>query len=256
MGLLAKRGSTVPTVFVSYSHRDRNMALYLDQVLTTHGARTFLDQRTVEAGDTLPERLATGVRDCDVFLLIWSADAAASSWVRREYDIAWDLRKRIVPYVVDGAPLPPGISDLVHVTTADRHRANADLLRAVFGADYRPPAEELFPGRWRLEMEQGAGGAIYDLELHRNGQLTGTGRVADGLASQLVQLGAGMLAGEVRVTGTWTHESGSNLLALDLIADMMGIRSPRRLRIQTTGASSAVAGQDVSGMRYRLTRLP
>src|SRR5438874_6476464 len=90
------------------------------------------------------------IESCEALLLIWSANAAGSRWVQNEWDMAYDLRKKIIPYCVDATPLPPALENLVFVTRADEKVANAGLLKAVFGRDFSPSPTDLFPCRWRV----------------------------------------------------------------------------------------------------------
>jgi hypothetical protein len=99
-------------VFLSRSHADRDLVLAIDTVLQEHGAETFLDQEQIEPGDILPEQIRAGIDDATHFLLFWSVSAACSSWVAREWNLAWDLRKRIIPYRIDGVALPAGLDNL------------------------------------------------------------------------------------------------------------------------------------------------
>ena len=80
------------SVFISHSHSDRGRALRIRAVLDDVGVETFLDQERILGGDDLPESVAKGISEHEVFLLIWSAHAATSEWVDRFSDPA-ELRK-------------------------------------------------------------------------------------------------------------------------------------------------------------------
>lgn len=100
--LTSQGHSTDRRVFISHSHRDRHVATELQPVLEHYGAQTLLDQDMIQAGDQLPKRIRDGVSWCNDFLLIWSASAAASVWVGSEWNLAHQLRRRIIPYVIHG----------------------------------------------------------------------------------------------------------------------------------------------------------
>ena len=111
-----------PKVFLSHSHRDRHSATELQFVLETQGAETYLDQDKIQAGDILPKRIREGISWCDTFLLIWSSRAAVSDWVGKEWNTAYDLRKKIIPYSLDSTLLPAALQNLVRVEAGDRER--------------------------------------------------------------------------------------------------------------------------------------
>ena len=83
---------TTPRIFISHSHRDRDIALRLDGVLKKHQAETFFDQDRIDVGDELPSRLENGIKWCSKLLLLWSANAARSAFVELEWNRAYDLR--------------------------------------------------------------------------------------------------------------------------------------------------------------------
>ena len=170
---------TAQRVFISHSHEDRAMAVLIENVLKKHQAETFLDQDHIEVGDVLPVRLENGVEWCSKFLLLWSANAAQSAWVEREWNLAYDLRKSIIPYRLDTYPLPDDLQDRVYIDIEDKSRAHGELLRAVFGRDFKPvdPAT-LFPGQWEMAIRDPSHPGAefsFDLGLRRNGQVEGPG---------------------------------------------------------------------------------
>ena len=84
-------------VFISHSHRDRAVATDLQRVLMKFGAQTFLDQDKIQVADVLPDRIQQGIEWCNTFLLIWSSSAAASDWVGKEWNAAYELRRKMFP---------------------------------------------------------------------------------------------------------------------------------------------------------------
>lgn len=89
--------SSTPKVFVSHSHHDRHSAVKLQKILEENEAQTFLDQDTIDVADYLPERIQEGISWCSSLLLLWSSSAARSLWVGKEWELAYDLKKRLFP---------------------------------------------------------------------------------------------------------------------------------------------------------------
>ncbi|MCK4782966.1 MAG: toll/interleukin-1 receptor domain-containing protein, partial [Desulfobacteraceae bacterium] len=248
-------------IFLSHSHRDRHSATELQAVLETHGAETYLDQDQIQAGDILPERIREGISWCDIFLLIWSSSAAASGWVEKEWDTAYDLRKKIIPYSLDSAPLPAALQNLVRVEADDRERGDAKLLMAVFGRDFTPDPTTLFPGNWRASMDaSGMVQATYDLELRTNGQVEGKGGISNsGVAGQIAgQMGmSGLLSMRIPFHGSWSYDRGSKTLTIETSTGVVfGQQQNDTIRIRATGhEKGAITGQDLAGRTWTLRRV-
>jgi hypothetical protein len=248
-------------VFISHSHRDRVVATELQSVLTRYGAETYLDQDKIQVPDVLPNRIRQGIEWCNNFLLLWSSSAATSEWVGMEWNTAYELRRKIIPYCLDSMSLPPALENLVYVDRKDSQVAHVGLLRAVFGKDFTPSSIEIFPGRWRLTLNAfGLGTATDDLELRANGQITGSGKVDQGGAidSLIKSLGASdMLNLRFSISGTWGYEEHTEILMLDMVAHGFGQEFREKVQVRTTGREvGEIQGQDFSGRTWKIRRLP
>lgn len=257
-----RRASSTRKVFISHSHQDRHAAVELQTVLEEHRAETFLDQDRIEAVDNLPAQVREGISWCDSLLLLWSASAASSSWVQREWDMAYDQRKKIIPYVLDRTPLPSALENLVYIEASDQQHGNAQLLKAVFGRDFQPedPAT-LFPGLWQASVDAlGMIQATYDLELRANGQVEGEGGVSDsGMAGQIAgQMGmSGLLNMRIPFHGSWTYDRGTQILTIETSTGVvLGQQQNDTIRIRATGREKgAISGEDLAGRKWTLRRV-
>jgi len=87
-------------VFISHSSRDRWIARQISQEIETKGRkwgiRTFLDERDIKGGDSIPDTIRTEIRDCDEFLVLLSRYSVDRTWVLLEIGAAWEIEKRIV----------------------------------------------------------------------------------------------------------------------------------------------------------------
>ena len=255
-----KRGSSTVKIFISHSHRDRHLATELQSVLTQYGAETFLDQDKIQAGDDLSIEIRDGISSCDVLLLLWSASAASSAWVRAEWDMAYDLSKKIIPYVLDGTAFPSTPENLLYLDAGDREHADAGLLRSIFGNDFRPEdTTTLFPGRWQAIVDVlGIGQAIFELELRENGQLEGTGFLSNsgligGLADETMRR---LLERQIPVYGKWSYDQVTQALTLNTTASILGQEQHDTVRILATGREEgAISGEDLGGRFWKLQRV-
>lgn len=250
-----------PKIFISHSHRDRHTATKIKILLESYEAETYFDQEQIRPGDRLPERIKEGIRWCNTFLLIWSSRAVASTWVEKEWNTAYDSRKKIIPYSLDNSPLPDVLENLVRVDINDQERGDANLLKAVFGRDFTPDPTTLFPGKWHASVDAfGTGQGTYDLELRENGQVEGMGGISNsGLVGQIAgQMGmSDMLNMRIPFHGSWSYNRGSKTLTINTSTDVVfGQQQNDTIRIRATGQEEgAITGQDLAGRTWTLRRI-
>ena len=247
---------TATRVFLSHSHVDRDFVVEIDQLLRSKGAEPYIDQSAIQPGDELPAEITAGITRATVFLLFWSAGAARSSWVDQEWRVAQALKKKIVPYMLDGTPLPAALEHIRYIERGDADRAHGDLLGAVFGK-YEPRPDEMFPGQWRLRIVVAPfGSATYDLELRKNGQINGTGKIdAGGMFGMIAGNMSHLLDLRGSVTGRWSYEPASKVLDLHLTARMMGQTQSERIQIIVSSTRGKLTGRDLTGRNFELERM-
>jgi tetratricopeptide (TPR) repeat protein len=73
-------------VFLSYRSVNRTWVLNLYDVLVDLGYKVFIDQCELAAGKDLILRLSDALKKSQAGILIWSAEAAESNWVYKEYE--------------------------------------------------------------------------------------------------------------------------------------------------------------------------
>ena len=91
-------------VFVSYARPTAALAQAMAEILRGQGFGVWRDDDLPPHrpfGDVIEERL----REASAVLVMWSADAAKSQWVRAEAEMAREAGK-LVQLTLDGAPLP------------------------------------------------------------------------------------------------------------------------------------------------------
>lgn len=250
--------SSNPRVFISHSHDDRHTAVQLQKVLEEEGAETFLDQDTIDTLDNLPARVREGISWCNCLLLIWSASAASSAWVQREWQTVHKRGKMIVPYVLDRTQLPYLLDEMVYIEPSDQRHGNVKLLKTV-GIGYTGNGK-LFPGVWEASVDAfGMVQGSYRLELRENGQVEGEGGIGDtGLAGQMAgEMGmSGLLSMRIPVHGTWSYERGSQILTIEMTAEALGQQQQDTIRIRATGhEKGAITGEDFGGRTWTLRRI-
>jgi hypothetical protein len=140
--MLAKRlkaSSTglLASVFISHSHKDTDFCERLDSDLSRQGYQTWFDLNTLGVGDSIVEKIDYGLKNSEYVVIVYSQHAAASAWVRREYqsalamEVSGEIRKIIVVRI-DDTESPPLLKDKRFL----RFQANnyADALRELVRA--------------------------------------------------------------------------------------------------------------------------
>lgn len=99
-------------VFISYSSDDRPIVTAAARLLRAAGARVFQDVVDLEFGSHWERALMQALDECERVMVFWSASAARSVWVEREWRCALQAGKRVVPMQLDKTPLPPALAEL------------------------------------------------------------------------------------------------------------------------------------------------
>jgi len=258
-----------PVVFISHSHSDKDEAFRLHLLLKANGATTFLDQDEILGGDTLPQVIRNGIARCDKFLLIWSEAAAASEWVEKEWEAAFELRKRIIPYILDSSSLPDALQNFVYVNRNDEEHGHAELFRAVFGRLLESPKDiDIFPGHWVATVYESGGTGkqgVVRLQLRPNGQVRGESQMTKlGDLGTMLDILRGSPYGDFGLTslylqrvplrGEWSYTPGGGL-QLKIVQTSMGQIFSRELTVHTSGKKKDLLhGHDKDGNMWTLQR--
>ena len=97
-------------VFISHSTANADVALLIHSTLSNLGLSVFVDREAISPGESIVSAIDRALAEADYVLLLWSAQAQASSWVEAERDAAFfrDRAGETILLVVrlDDTPLP------------------------------------------------------------------------------------------------------------------------------------------------------
>lgn len=137
-------------MFLSHASEDKErFVLDFAKRLRASGVDVWLDRWEMRPGDSLVRKIFTdGIDQADFFMVVISVASVDKPWVQEELD-AGVVRKingscRLIPVVLDGAPVPPALTHLLYVDV-DRlgiEGAIAEVLRVVFDGNLKPPIGE------------------------------------------------------------------------------------------------------------------
>lgn len=144
-----------PSVFLSYSHRDKPLARRIATGLTSHGYRVWLDEGEMVAGDSLVRTIAEAVMSTDYLVALVSPASINSGWCGKELALGVaqgieQVRAKVLPVRVGDVVMPPELGDVLYIAPSDRDGGSVieDLRRAIVkheerrGAPSREPAGE------------------------------------------------------------------------------------------------------------------
>ena len=114
------------SVFVSYSHKDREIVMAAIEIQQDLNYAAFIDFRDTPPGMPWQETHAEVIRRAVVLVLCWSKHAANSEHVAREWRLALEARVKIIPVLMDDTPLP---EELSHIHALAGFRALIDDFR-------------------------------------------------------------------------------------------------------------------------------
>jgi hypothetical protein len=125
--------------FLSHNKADKEVARSIGAHLALSGIDVWFDEWEIRAGDSIPGKLDEGLVAFDAFVLLWSAHAHRSNWVRQELNSAimramQDGSAKIVPCLLDKTPLPALIADRRGVDFSQPRAGIEELLGDLTGA--------------------------------------------------------------------------------------------------------------------------
>jgi TIR domain/FHA domain len=104
IGELAEMQKRRADIFISYSHPDRDKARVIAVGLARHGWQVWWDERLPLAQD-FDAVIEEQVRQCRCALVLWSASAVTSRWVRAEAGLALE-RNVLVSVFIERVEAP------------------------------------------------------------------------------------------------------------------------------------------------------
>lgn len=89
--------ATQPDIFISYAHKNGEIAASLASQLDDLGLKVFLAERNLHPGEHWEPAIRIALRDAKLVLCLITPESKSSSWVHAEAGAAWVLEKPILP---------------------------------------------------------------------------------------------------------------------------------------------------------------
>ena len=125
-------------LFLSYSRQDAAFVSRLVDGLEARGHDAWVDTEDIRGSEPWRASIVAGIRQAEAVVLVISPRSMASANVEREITVAREHHKRVVPAVLEPAPLPQGLEyDLAGVQQVALERGDADGSAAPQGLTLR-----------------------------------------------------------------------------------------------------------------------
>ncbi len=98
-------------VFISYSHADKDFIAPVVKLI--RGLRqdlVFQDYDNLEIGKPWEPQLLEALADAGMVVVFWCSHSAQSEWVKKEYQLAIQKAKDIMPIMLDDTQMPHDLS--------------------------------------------------------------------------------------------------------------------------------------------------
>ncbi|MEH6469696.1 MAG: toll/interleukin-1 receptor domain-containing protein [Halopseudomonas sp.] len=108
-------------IFLSHSSKDKDFVKKLNLSFMSYGLRTFLDDRDISVGDSIPKRIYESIDQSSHLIYVVSQSSIESNWVTEELSVAKMKQLSsdgitILPALIEHTELPSSIS---HIKYAD-----------------------------------------------------------------------------------------------------------------------------------------
>lgn len=134
-----------PCAFLCHASEDKEIVRRIAKDFQANGIDTFFDEWEIGPGDSLRQKIDTGLDRCTHFIVVLSSASLGKPWVNAEIDAGF-VRKlkgscHFIPlrYGLDVSQLPPLLSGLASPALRDYDQDIQALIDFIHGASRKPP---------------------------------------------------------------------------------------------------------------------
>jgi hypothetical protein len=136
--------------FISHASEDKaRFVERFSELLRAHGIDAWLDQWEMAPGDSLVDRLFSGIKDAEVFIIILSTHSVVKPWVREELNASIvkriEKKCKIIPILIDDCEVPECLKSTVWLRIHDLNSYGIEakrIINAILGINLKPPLGE------------------------------------------------------------------------------------------------------------------
>ncbi len=99
-------------IFVSYSPADNELVSAIVSLLcASNSTLVYCDADSIRTSDRWRDELGTAISEANVVLVFWCHHSHTSYEVRKEFALALEQGKDVLPLLLDGTPLPSKLAN-------------------------------------------------------------------------------------------------------------------------------------------------
>src|SRR5215469_6304069 len=122
------------TYFLSYARADEAIALKFADDLIAAGVQVWVDQYDIRPSQHWDRAVEAAVRSCEGMTVVLSPRSAASAAVADEVSVAIDMKKELIPILIEPCVLPLRMTRMHFIDAArDYDSALRRCLAAILG---------------------------------------------------------------------------------------------------------------------------
>lgn len=108
------------TVFISYSHKDRERVSLFASIIAKSDFDIWMDVKDIPLGEPIVSTISKALSNTDIYMLFISNNSIKSSWVSEELNIALtknitDKKPQIIPVLLDDCSIPSALSGRLYL---------------------------------------------------------------------------------------------------------------------------------------------
>jgi RecG-like helicase len=109
-----------PSIFISYTHKDKDRITPLASYLGRLGLKVWMDTQDLVAGQAIIEVISGAIEKADLYVVGLSPEALQSQWVLHELHTALTLettrgRPKVLPVLLVPTPLPSTLAGRLYI---------------------------------------------------------------------------------------------------------------------------------------------
>jgi hypothetical protein len=118
----------VSHIFISYSHKDQDAARDITDQLKAKGYDVWFDREDVPVGASWRAEVTSAINEASAIIMLISPNWSASEWNQNELTLALDLKKPLVPVLIEPTEIPDAIARRQYIDAAGSREQAIDKI--------------------------------------------------------------------------------------------------------------------------------
>jgi hypothetical protein len=125
-------------IFISYSYADKEFVEWLKNELENLDFEIWYDQEEIQVGDSIIDRINTGIHSSDAFIIVLSDSSKNSDWVKYEFNSAVLLSAikkgiKVLPIKIDDSEIPADLSGYLYADFSKNKEQGLQIIKKSLG---------------------------------------------------------------------------------------------------------------------------